>query len=166
MELAKILVSGVEARVMELKAIPAGIIGGTVRFVYEDPVWDGLRKNAVFVGAKTVVAINVEDEAQIPPEAVAIPGTLLKVGIYGTDTDKNLAIPTLYANLGQISLAADPSADASVEESLPVWAQLMERIERLEQGSGGSDGIIVGGDGSATTLSGGFTIDEDGYILL
>ena len=148
MELAKILVSGVEARVVELKAIPAGIIGATVGFVYEDPVWSGLKKNAVFVGAKTVVVTDVEDEAQIPSEAVANPGSLLKVGVFGTDTDKNLAIPTLYANLGQISPAADPSADASAEASLPVWAQLMERIERMEQGTGG------------------FIIDDDGYILL
>ena len=72
MELAKILVSGVEASVLELNPIPAGIIGATVRFVYEDPTWSSLRKNAVFVGAKTVVVTDVEDEAQIPPEAVEV----------------------------------------------------------------------------------------------
>ena len=163
MELAKILVSSTDTRVVSLKAIPAGITGATVRFVYEDPAWAGLRKHAVFVGTKSVV---VETVAEIPQEVVAVPGPLLKVGVFGTDTDRNLAIPTVYANLGRIVPAADPSGDSSTDATLPVWAQLMERIERLELGGVGSDEIILNEDGYVTTLSGGFEIDEDGCILL
>ena len=166
MELAKILVSGTDTRVVSLKAIPAGITGATVRFVYEDPAWSGLRKHAVFVGTKTVVVMDVETVAEIPQEVVDAPGPLLKVGVFGTDTDRNLAIPTIYANLGRIVPAADPSGDPSTDATLPVWAQLMERIERLELGGVGSDEIVLNEDGYVTTLSGGFEIDEDGCILL
>ena len=70
MELAKIMVSGTDTRVVSLKAIPAGITGATVRFVYEDPAWAGLRKHAVFVGTKSVVVMDVETVAEIPQEVV------------------------------------------------------------------------------------------------
>lgn len=166
-ELAKILVSGVDTRVIELEPIPEKITGATVRFVYDDPMWDGLIKNAVFVGTEIVSVLNVGEEVEIPAEAVAKHGKLLKVGVCGTTADGKVIIPTLYANLGLIRPAADPSADPSADPTLPVWAQLQAEIEQLKQGGvvgGGS--LVVDEEGNLTTTAGGFDVSDDGYILM
>lgn len=166
-ELAKILVSGVGTRVLELEPIPEKITGATVRFVYDDPMWDGLVKNAVFVGTEIVSVLNVGEEVELPAEAVARPGKILKVGICGTTADGKTIIPTLYANLGQIRPAADPSADPSADPALPVWAQLQAEIEQLKQsGTGGGGSLMVDEEGNLTTTAGGFDVSDDGYILM
>lgn len=54
MDLAKVQVSGIRARVAYCMGIPAGIVGAKVQFDYTDPLWDGLIKNVVFEGSKTV----------------------------------------------------------------------------------------------------------------
>jgi hypothetical protein len=166
-ELATILVSEVEARVVDLKPIPAKIAGGTVRMIYDDPMWERLTKNAVFVGSKAVTVLDIGDVVEIPAEAVAHPGKMLKIGICGTTEDGKSMIPTIYANLGQVRPAADPDADTSTDPGLPVWAQLQAEIEQLKQGGvvgGGS--LVVDEEGNLTTTAGGFEVSDDGYILM
>lgn len=162
MILAKIRVTGVRVRVVECEEIPAGIIGGQVSIEYADPTWDGLSKTVVFKGAAEKDMLDARTLVEIPPECVARPVPSLKIGIYGTAEAQ--ATPTLWADLGRVNPAADPSGDTSTDESLPVWAQLQEQINDLQQGSGG--GIIVDEDGYLTTTAGGFNISDDGYILL
>ena len=132
-ELAKILVSGVDTRVIELEPIPEKIYGATVRFIFDDPMWDGLIRNAVFAGSRTVSVLNVGDTAEIPMEAVSRHGPTLRVGICGTAADGKVVIPTLYANLGPIRPAADPGADPSADPALPVWAQIQAQIGDLNK---------------------------------
>ena len=167
-ELATILVSGVDTRVIELEPIPEKISGATVRFIFDDPMWDGLIKNAVFVGSRTVSVLNVKDTAEIPMEAVSRHGPTLRVGICGTAEDGKVVIPTLYANLGQIRPAADPGADPSADPALPVWAQMQKEIEQLKQGGtgGGGGSLTVDEEGVLTTTAGGFDVSDDGYILM
>ena len=129
MEIAKVHVSGILAGTVYCKPIPAGIVGATVRFEYADPLWDGLTKTVVFKGACTKDVLNAGEVVEIPPEVVAIKGTRLVVGIYGTDAQNNLVIPTLWADLGVVLPATAPSGDTSTDPSLPVWAQL-EAIDR------------------------------------
>lgn len=168
MERAKIKVSGVHAVPVCLKDIPRGIKGATVRFEYADPLWDGLSKTVVFKGSGvTKDILDAGEVVKVPPEVVERAGQSLLVGVYGTDADGNQAIPTLWADLGRIRAAADPSGDETTDPSLPVWAQLQAEIEQLKQGGGsGSGSIIVDEDGYLTTSGGGFDIDDDGYILL
>lgn len=141
MERAKIKVSGVHAVPVCLKDIPRGIKGATVRFEYEDPLWDGLNKTIVFEGAVTKDVLNAGEVVEIPPEVLAKSGVNLRVGVYGTDADKNIAVPTLWADLGRIRAAADPSGDETTDPSLPVWAQLEARVDALEQSGGAGDGL-------------------------
>ena len=157
-ELAKILVSGVDTRVIELEPIPEKISGATVRFAFDDPMWDGLIRNAVFVGSRTVSVLNVGDTAEIPMEAVSRHGPTLRVGICGTAADGKVVIPTLYANLGPIRPAADPGADPSANPALPVWAQLQTEIEKLKQ-----DGPDVDLSGYVKSVNG-KTPDEKGNV--
>lgn len=138
MELAKIRVSGAWALPVDVKPIPEGIIGGQVAFEYTDPMWDGLSKTVVFKGCVTKDVLNAGEVVTVPAEVVARAGAYLYVGVYGTDGEGNVAIPTLWADLGKVRAAADPSGDESTDPQLPVWAQLEERIEDLEENGTGT----------------------------
>ena len=132
MIIAKIHVSGVQAVAGEYITIPAGIVGAEVAFEFEDPVWDGLTKTAVFkantITRDAVISGNV---AKVPAEAVAVEGVRLLVGVFGSSGDA-VQIPTLWAAAGLIRSAADPSGDPGTDPALPIWAQLQERVEALE----------------------------------
>lgn len=132
MNIANIEVSGVQAAVREIVVIPAGIAGASVSFSFTDPRWDALTKTAVFQGCVTRDVVMDGDTVIIPHETVAEAGSELRVGIYGVDADKNLAIPTLWATIGSICSGADPSGDPSVDPTLPVWAELENRVEEME----------------------------------
>lgn len=136
MEIAKIQVSGVTAQTVSCKDIPAGIIGATVTFDYTDAMWDGLIKTVVFRGCCTKDVLNAGASVTIPAEVVAKSGVRIHVGVYGVDTEGNVAIPTLWANLGVVSNAADPSGDTTTDPALPVWAQLEQEFEELKNAGG------------------------------
>ncbi len=129
MNMATIVVSGVYAHARMYSTIPAGIVGATVTFEFIDPIWEGLTKTAVFQGAETRDVILTGNTAVIPAETVAKAGPMLKVGIYGVDAENNLVIPTLWAAIGGIRDAADPSGDPGTDPELPIWAQLADRVE-------------------------------------
>ena len=145
MQIATIKVSGVRATPCCLMEIPAGMIGATIRLNYADPIWDGLSKTVVFQSCSanrvkvyvTKDVVNAGEEVTVPAEVLNTPGRFLYVGIYGTSSDIP-AVPTLWADLGRIRPAADPSGDTSTDDSLPVWAQLQEQIDEIrETGTGG-----------------------------
>lgn len=130
--------------------IPMGIIGAemVIRFSHE---WDGLTKTVVFrAGDVTKDVLNVQDTVVIPVECTQVVGTALDVGVYGTDADDLVAIPTLWATLGTVYDATDPSGDTSTEPTLPVWAQLLAMLDELSklQGTDGATFIpAVSNDG-------------------
>lgn len=132
MELARISVSGVRATVTAHEPVPAGIVGATVRLCYDEH-WEGLRKTLVFRGEVSRDVTDAGETAVIPAEVVAKPGASLLVGVYGTDREGELVIPTLWADVGRIRSAADPSGDESTDPLLPVWAQILKQMGSLEE---------------------------------
>lgn len=132
MNIAKIEVSGVRAVTRDPAVIPAGITGATVCFAFTDRRWDDLTKIVVFQGCVTLDAAIDSDCAVIPHETVAEAGHMLRVGVYGVDADRNLVIPTLWTTVGPIQESADPTGDTSVDPTLPVWAQLAQRVDEVE----------------------------------
>ena len=160
MILATIRVHGVCAKTVSVTTIPRGIIGAKVQFEYADPMWDGLTKTVVFrAGDVTKDVLNAGDLVDIPPEVVSEVGIILKVGIYGE------GIPTLWADLGRVRDAADPSGDESTDPSLPVWAQLQNQIDDLKQGEipgGNSPGSTPGNTASHVVQD---TPPEDTSVL-
>jgi len=160
MELARIRVKDVRAMPECVKEVPRGITGATVRFEYLSPVWDNLNKTVVFRGCVTKDVLNAGDVVAIPAEVVARAGKKLYVGVYGVDAENNVVIPTIWADLGTIQGAADPSGDESTDPCLPVWAQLEGRIKDLEHNGTGGGGLIINSDGKgnvAITLAGAVT---------
>lgn len=140
MKIAEIQVSGTKASVERRIAVPAGLVGGYILVRYADSAWESLVKTVVFRGGETRDVVTGSSIVQIPPETIAV-GKELYVGFYGTDTKGTLAVPTIWASLGVVVEATDPSGDESTDPSLPVWAQLAQRVENLEKyGTGGSSG--------------------------
>lgn len=142
MVIAKICVDGVTAVASGLSKIPKGIIGATIEVTFGSS-WDGLSKTAVIRGAVTKDVLDVDNVVEIPAECVAMTGYNLKVGFYGTAGD-TVAIPTIWADLGMVTDAADPSGDTTTDPALPVWAQLQNQVDALKQNGGG--GGSGGGD--------------------
>lgn len=112
----------------DLRVITSGMVGATVRFVF-DSSWDGYSKTLVWK-AGDVVKDDTTASGVIPHEVLEVPGDRLVVGVYGVKD--GVVTPTLYAKLGPILQGADPSGDPSTDPALPVWMQVQEDIERLE----------------------------------
>ena len=131
MIIAKIIVSGTSIRSVWSHRITRGMIGAKVQIEYDGDSWQKLNRTAVFQGAVTKDVLNVANEVTIPTEVVAKSGLNLFMGLYGTDADNNIAIPTIWIPLGVIQSGADPSGDETTDPMLPVWAQLEQRFATL-----------------------------------
>lgn len=133
MIVAKIEVSGVRGTIVYRDVVPAGIIGADIEISYTDDIWRDLRKTVVFRGAVTKDVVTDRSIVTIPPEVVEAPNTALSVGVYGVDAMGNIAVPTLWAELGYIRPAADPSGDTTTAPSIPVWAQIKQIADEAKQ---------------------------------
>ena len=63
------------------------------------------------------------------------PGEILQIGIYGTNVDGSLAIPTAMTKIAIISAGADPSGDESTDPTLPVWEQINKAAVKTVNGT-------------------------------
>lgn len=117
----------------EAARIPKGIIGAVVKFSFSSE-WEGLTKTVVFrAGDVSKDVLDVQEFAVIPAECTAEAGVSLEIGVYGVDAENTIAIPTMWAVIGPIQDGADPSGDATTDPTLPVWAQLQQRLKQLEE---------------------------------
>lgn len=134
----------------------------TVHFAFS-PDWDGLRKTAVFSdGWRTVDVLEAawtDGCVPIPHEVLQTAGRNVRVGVYGSDST-GVALPTVWAELGRVRPAADPSGDTSTDPTAPVWSQLQGQIGDLDKLTTTAKSTLVaaineaahsggGGDGSA-----------------
>lgn len=132
MLLAKLVVYDVFIKAKMLRPIPKGVIGATVEIEYACAQWQNMKKTVVFHGCATKDVVDAGTTVEVPAEVVAQEGRRLRIGVYGTDTENDIAIPTLWCDLGLISDATDPSGDVTTDPALPVWAQLIKQLEELE----------------------------------
>lgn len=142
MVIAKIEVSSTNATVVWSKEIPKGLVGGKVQIEYTDEMWDHLNKTVVFRGAVTMDVWDNGNEVLIPAEVLSRSGTNLYVGVYGTNVDNNLGIPTFWAKLGVIRDAADPNEDPASDPSLPIWERLLNRVPDWNAPPGSDNHIL------------------------
>lgn len=135
MLISKITVNGVHANATKIGTMTTGMVGAKVQFTF-DSSWDGLIKTAVFRCMDiTKDVLNIDSEVTIPHEVLTKPGYQLCVGVYGTNAEGTLVIPTVWATVGIVYSGADPSGDPSTERSPDVWEQLQAQIDELrEQG--------------------------------
>ena len=125
----KIEVTGNIARVTER---PAKITSGTVGMPVEisfDSQWNLLKKVVVFRAGNVIKS--VENPNTVPWEVLEKPGVMLSVGVYGTNADGSVVIPTTWANVNPIHIGVDPDGDPTTEPTPSMWAKMMEYISSL-----------------------------------
>ena len=168
MEIARIDVTGVRARAIVYRPIPVGMVGGTVRFDYSDHLWDGLNKTVVFqAGDITKDVVDPGELVVIPPEITRQVRRNVLVGVYGTDAQQNLVIPTLWATIGRVQEATSPSGDTSTDDSLPVWAQIRHSIGNLDDLDTTAKNNLVAAINEAMTKGGGAaSFETDNTLIL
>ena len=128
----KVIYNKVCGRCVQSEPLTSGMVGQPIHFEYSHD-FDGLAVTAVFTdGKNTVDVVNPGNECIIPHEVLTTVGATVKVGIYAVKGDK-LVIPTIYAHIGVVLKGADPSGDASIDPTLPVWAQTQALIGNLSQ---------------------------------
>lgn len=125
----KIEVTGNIARVIEKPPkITSGTVGLPVEFTF-DSQWDNLRKITVFRAGDVIKS--VENPNTVPWEVLEKPGFMLSVGVYGSNTDGSVVIPTIWANVSAIHIGVDPDGDPTTDPTLPIWQTMMDYIASL-----------------------------------
>lgn len=111
--------------------LTSGMVGLQCEFVF-DGAWDGLARTAVFwAGNEKRDVLLTGDTCTVPWEVLKTAGYQLVIGVYGTNAEGTLVIPTVYAMCGGIASGADPSGDESADPTLPVWGQMQGMIGDL-----------------------------------
>lgn len=142
--------------------LTSGMVGLQCEFVF-DGAWDGLARTAVFqAGSEKRDVLLQGAVCTVPWEVLKTAGYQLVIGVYGTNAEGTLVIPTVYAMCGGIASGADPSGDVSVEPTLPVWGQMQGMIGDLANlATASKDNLVAaineaaksgGGGGSAVEL--------------
>ena len=121
MRIGKLLVTGVEASAEDLKQITSGMAGVQIDLEFTDDIWAGLTKTVVFKSYLSRDVLVEGDTVTVPHEVLQLPGWNLSVGVYGTDAERKLIVPTLWSSLGKIHEGANPTGDPGADPSLPVW---------------------------------------------
>ena len=104
--------------------LTSGMVGAQCEFIF-DEAWDGLDKTAVFSSGTTQRDVLLGSSiCTVPWEALQHSGYSLKVGVFGTNKDGTLVIPTVYVNCGTILEGANLSG---TEGGTPTPA-LLEQI--------------------------------------
>ena len=159
--------------------LTSGMVGLQCEFVF-DGAWDGLARTAVFwAGNEKRDVMLTGAVCTVPWEVLKTAGYQLVIGVYGTNAEGTLVIPTVYAMCGGIASGADPSGEESTDPSLPVWGQMQGMIGNLaELATTSKDNLVTaineaaqsggGGGGSLPfdEISGGNITEIDGKKVL
>lgn len=130
--MVRIDVNGTHAAVRSCDTLTVGQVGEAVEFRF-DEAWDGLTKTAVFRQLNiTKDQAGIENTTQLPPEVLHTAGMPVEIGVYGANEDGTKVIPTVWVKTKAVEPGADPSGDASVNPTLPVWEQVLQKAEKAE----------------------------------
>ena len=119
--------TGVEGRMTESEILTSGMVGKTVRILFDDS-WTDLTKTAVFRTDSICRIVPWDGSVMTIPEDVLLqPFRRLYVGVCGTDAAGTLVIPTIMAEGPMIRYGADPTEDSTADD-LPAWKKLRDLI--------------------------------------
>ena len=139
-----ITVSAADAAVTVPATLTCGMVGAAVTFTFSGTAWADLTKVAVFraggVQREVAQADWNGDACPIPWECLQAAGEHLLVGVYGTDSDGTVILPTVYADCGWIQPGASLSGETAADPTAPVYAGLMREVLAQAKASGQFDG--------------------------
>ena len=154
----KLIVSGASARAEVDGLLTSGMVGIPVTITY-DSAWDGLTKALVCRGGSVIRTIlDVGGMATVPHECM-IANATLQIGVEGRNADGTLVIPTVWARCGLICSGANADADPSTDPTLPVWAQIGEKVGNLDDLNTDAKDNLVAAVNEAMEKGGGIGID-------
>ena len=134
--------TGVSGSMTEQERLTSGMVGKQVRIVLSED-WEGLDCTLVFTAGDLCRTVPLTGStATIPEDILRYPFRKLLVGVYGTNNDNTLVIPTVLAEGPFVELGANPYADP-VAVALPVWQTLQNQIGTLAQLTTGAKQDLV-----------------------
>lgn len=117
----------------------SGSVGLKIKVTFDDE-WDGLVKQAVFQnGSNAYISTAINDEFEVPLEALSIPGRVLRIGIRGTN-GTTLVIPTIYAEC-RIYEGSDKNGAAGQEWSPSEVDQVLSVVAAIDNKVGDLDDL-------------------------
>ncbi len=165
--------SGVSGSMTERDRLTSGMVGKQVKILLSEE-WDDLTCTAVFVAGNICRTAKRSGEIlTIPSDVLVYPFRKLLVGVFGTNSDGTLVLPTILAEGPFVEIGADPSTDPDTVD-VPVWQSLQDQIGCLsdldtqaksslvdainELAAGGSGSTGTTGDSSTTSGQDGLSI--------
>lgn len=129
--------------------------------------WENLARIAVFRADAAQIDVAVSGETvEIPVNVLLQPNVHLMLGLYGISADGTVVIPTIWADLGIIQAAADPTAaDNFGPPAMDLYAQLAALTRAAQSAaSTAASGVYAGSVSFAVDASGHLimTVTEDG----
>lgn len=120
-----VIVTGAQLVVQVDGPVTCGMVGLPVQFSFDES-WDGLIKTAVFrAGGLTMDAVNIQEKTLLPWEVLEKKSCTLHIGVYGTNADGTLVMPTVWAEAAVIQPGADPTGDESAVPTQNVYQQIL-----------------------------------------
>lgn len=133
MIVGQILVGLTAAQCHMAAPLTAGLTGAKLEIRYANPKWKTLNRLVTFRAGKLSRSVREEDgTVTIPWEVLEKSGIHLTAGITGTDPEHSVVIPTVPVQLCRICTGTQPGAEAGADPTLPIWAQLDERLRGVE----------------------------------
>lgn len=128
---AKIGIHGAKATVLESNDITMGLTGAVVQLIYDDDLWQGMRKKVTFRGTKKVDVLTDENVVELPWEVTTAKNVTVSIGITGVDADEKTIIPTVWATIGAVKDSPYGAYPVPGEPVPPEWAQVLNLIGTL-----------------------------------
>lgn len=159
---AKVGIHGTKATVLESNSITVGLTGAVVQLIYDDDLWQGMRKKVTFRGPCKIDVLTDENEVQLPWEVTTAKNVPVYVGVTGVDAAEKVLIPTVWATIGTVLDSAAGHNPAPGEPVPPVWAQVVSMIGELEKLDTETRENLVAAINEAMSKSGGGNGDGAG----
>lgn len=154
----RIDISGASAVIRNQDILTVGMVGAKAEFRFGEE-WDGLSKIAVFRQAGVIKdRVLASSVADIPWEVLHSPGLPVSIGVYGTNSDGTVVIPTIWVDTRPLRPGADPSGDVSADPTLAVWKQILAQVAELretvnENEANSAPPVVAKSSGDSITVS-------------
>ena len=139
MTIVTVEVSGATAVASKTGPLTRGMVGVPVNLTFNE-TWKSLTKTIVFKAGNLILDQLYTGDQIVVPWEMLMSLQDLYIGVFGTNADGSLSIPTVWSYVGAVLPGADPSGDTSTDPSMPVYQQLQAQIDQLKQ-TGGSAGL-------------------------